>query len=700
MEMIFLQQATGVGGHLPASVVRSISGVTPNALSSQLASELKSEHKSLYDYEATSLDDVYYNDLPKEKRQEVDDGALYVGGHLVESMNPDELMKALHLAQGQEVGAELSKRRPKTPDEARTYAVSREIQEAIRICNELLPDNPELAAMMTPRRSNLSEADLSRLSATSTKFSMSSSESYIDNFNLEDHSAAWVQELIRQVDRMISALSPTFEELKARHEIFMYLRGLVSDTLGVQLFPIGSLISHTFLPDGDMDATAFVPKLSDDSWYVKLNEALCLSAFHGPSSASSSSGVSPHNMSVSNVSFVSSEVKMIRSMINGVSVDISTNQLSSLHHEVLIERVDEFVGKNHLFKRALLLLKAWFQYESPRFTHGGGSLCNSRDGKISTWAMIVMLVWTFNLKGHKIHFPLQGLAHFFRIFSSFDWANSALTVKGPVDFSLNILPLKADDEDEGIPSLFFPESLFDIIEQPDDVSKVASLTKQLSGSSVDGVTPLAAEGMTGDVDVSSSLTDPSPIRNSAESHPEDPVQPAVVYVAGILNIIDPLEEGKNLLESVNSHGYDSIVSAMQEGYRSYQQLCDECSKLLAFGQFSDQTIVEEIEKLTQHFFLNTQAHCLVDRKEVVCDPEHNEFDVFAASSDDLKVSYCNISVVLDLISWFFHFNILQFSVGYGHIALGGKIHQDVLTKLISLILEKVLYACMHRNVCC
>jgi hypothetical protein len=624
MEMIFLQQATGVGGQLPASVVRSISGVSPNALSSRLASELKSEHKSLYDYEATSLDDVYYSDLPKDKRQEEDDGALYVGGHLVESMNPDELVKALHLAQGQEVSPEL-KRRPKTPDEARTYAVSREIQEAIRICNELLPDNPEVAAMMTPRRSNLSDADLSRLSATSTKLSMSSSESFIDNFNLEDHSAAWVQELIQQVDKVISALSPTFEELKERHEIFMYLRGLVSDTLGVQLFPVGSLVSHTFLPDGDMDATAFVPKLSDDSWYVKLNEALCLSAFHGPSSSSSSSGVSPHNLSVSNVSFVSSEGKMIRSMINGVSVDISTNQLSSLHHEELIERVDGFVGRNHLFKRSLLLLKAWFQYESPRFTHGGGSLCNSRDGKVSTWAIVVMLVWTFNLKGHKIHFPLQALAHFFRIFSTFDWANTALTVKGPVDFSLSSLPLKPDDEDEGIPKLFFPSSVFDIIEEPEDFSKIAPLGKQISENCMEPVV-----GVDGN-----SVSESAPTRSSTGSRGEDKAPPK--YAAGILNIIDPLEDRKNLLESVNSYGYDSIVSAMQEGYRSYQVLCDECSRLLAFGQFSDQSVKDEIEKLTTQFLLNTKSHCVADRQQ---ETEHGEddVDVFLPAAADLRVS--------------------------------------------------------------
>ncbi len=119
MEMIFLQQATGVGGHLPPSVVRSISGVSPNALSSQLASELKSEHKSLYDYDATSLDDVYYNDFSRDKRHENENGsALYVGGHLVETMDPDDLVKALHLAQDQEISIDIMKRRPKTPDEA------------------------------------------------------------------------------------------------------------------------------------------------------------------------------------------------------------------------------------------------------------------------------------------------------------------------------------------------------------------------------------------------------------------------------------------------------------------------------------------------------------------------------------------------------------------------------------------------------
>lgn len=51
----------------------------------------------------------------------------------------------------------------------------------------------------------------------------------------------------------------------------------------VQIFPVGSFISNTYLPDGDMDVTGLF--FNDENWFVKINELLCSTAC-APSSSS------------------------------------------------------------------------------------------------------------------------------------------------------------------------------------------------------------------------------------------------------------------------------------------------------------------------------------------------------------------------------------------------------------------------------
>ena len=56
----------------------------------------------------------------------------------------------------------------------------------------------------------------------------------------------------------------------------------------------------------------------------------------------------------------------------------------------------------------------------------------SRDGRLSSWAIIVMVIWLFNMLGSTISHPMQALLHFLKYYGEFDWLRMALTVSGPV----------------------------------------------------------------------------------------------------------------------------------------------------------------------------------------------------------------------------------------------------------------------------
>lgn len=728
MEMLFLQQAAGMAKEqLPSSLIRSISGVQNNShLAAQLQAELTQEERdSLYGARSSAgnavgldLDSEEIDEGRSEKtRRKSESSVTTSGGESVEEgscghsvkddenddedeIQPQDVMKAIHMVQDNTL-VNHGLARATTPDERRVTAVTWELQEALRISQELF-DHSAVASgggastsNTVPTSSAINPSDLvfGPQSATPssnvperrhlaklspTKFTISKAEEVLNLYNSESagkfvqHHGSWVETLFHQMSVLEEALIPNEKSLENRFQVFLYVRDLISRTLGVPLFPIGSTISHTFLKDSDMNCTAFVSAkapLVDDTWYVKVNEALCLSAFQQQSS-SSDSPVGANNIVVSNVSFVNREMKMIRSIINGITVDITMNQYQSLFMETVIERVDDFIGRDHLFKRSFLLIKAWFQYESSKYTYGGGSLTNANtaistttslkyvesNSAISTWSIAIMLIATFHNYGADIYYPFQALGYFFRYTTNFDWMNTALTVFGAVPIS----SLEEHHPIENPSAGFFPADLFKFCTIDDQLqaNKLFYLARQQqqSNSTSENV---ETEGLAGKVnDISLEGTGPSSESNITEGdHIPSPIES--FYNVGILNLIDPLSHVPlepisstgshhntssrrsfvNLFATINNTAAENFLEALHTGYKHYQTLCESCSKVLSFGGFSEETIKKEIYKFTKEYFFNTSnQYALSEDSFFTISSTKLIVDCFHTNKADLNVS--------------------------------------------------------------
>ena len=243
---------------------------------------------------------------------------------------------------------------------------------------------------------------------------------------------------------------------------------------------------------------------------MKINEALCYSSNHTyhhfanpPSSSSSSNNNkrggnynSTDKINVQQVAFVNAEIKLVKSLINGVSIDVSCNQIGALYGQALIERLDELVSQDHLLKRSILLIKQWCQVDAVAFCGAagsaagslGGGLLGAKDGRLSTWSLVIMILHIFRshsavlkvsaniftsstLKTNKqtnkqttiaphVHsstrpnrrpslrqHPLQVLGFFLDCYSKFDWNKCALTVDGPAS-AVDLSPLAIPGDEQ------------------------------------------------------------------------------------------------------------------------------------------------------------------------------------------------------------------------------------------------------------
>ncbi|XP_016667605.2 uncharacterized protein [Gossypium hirsutum] len=92
---------------------------------------------------------------------------------------------------------------------------------------------------------------------------------------------------------------------------------------------------------------------------------------------------------VQDVQYIRAQVKIVKCTVNDILVDISFNQTAGLSALCFLEKVDQLIGKDHLFKRSIVLIKAWCYYES--------RILGAHHGLISTYALETMILYIINV---------------------------------------------------------------------------------------------------------------------------------------------------------------------------------------------------------------------------------------------------------------------------------------------------------------
>ncbi|KAJ6693211.1 hypothetical protein OIU85_004018 [Salix viminalis] len=92
-----------------------------------------------------------------------------------------------------------------------------------------------------------------------------------------------------------------------------------------------------------------------------------------------------------------------------------------------LEQVDQLIGRDHLFKRSVILIKAWCFYES--------RILGAHHGLISAYALQILVLNIINNFHSSLSGPLAVLYKFLDYYSTFDWDNYCVSINGPVPVS-------------------------------------------------------------------------------------------------------------------------------------------------------------------------------------------------------------------------------------------------------------------------
>lgn len=218
------------------------------------------------------------------------------------------------------------------------------------------------------------------------------------------------------IQEIVFTIQPTLMADQKRKDIIEYVQRLIGYCTGCEVFPYGSVPLRTYLPDGDIDLSVFTFATADDGLVSDVYNVL-RGEEHNEAS----------HYNVKDVHCIHAEVKLVKCIVEDIVVDISFNQLGGLGTLCFLEQVDRLTGKDHLFKRSIILIKAWCYYKS--------RILGAHHGLISTYALETLVLYIF----HQFHTSLKGplcvLYTFLDYFSKFDWDNYCVSLKGPVCIS-------------------------------------------------------------------------------------------------------------------------------------------------------------------------------------------------------------------------------------------------------------------------
>ncbi|KAL2486235.1 PAP/OAS1 substrate-binding domain superfamily [Abeliophyllum distichum] len=305
--------------------------------------------------------------------------------------------------------------------------------------------------------------------------------------------------------QVVNCIHPTLNSEKERKEVIDYVRRLFKHGLDCEVFPYGSVPLKTYLPFGDIDLTTLRSPNIQGSLAHDVIDLL-----QGEEQNENA------EYEVKETQFIDAEVKIVKCIVRGMVTDISFNQLGGLHTLCFLEQVDCLVGKNHLFKRSIILVKAWCYYESRTL--------GAHRGLISTYALETLVLYIFHLFNSSLNGPLEVLYRFLECFGQFDWETYCISLQGPVCIS-------------SLPDI--------VVEMPENGPTNLMLSEEFLKNCKELFS--------------------FPSRGGLETKPK-------AFQRKHLNIIDPLKENNNLGRSVNKGNFYRIRSAFKYGAQKLGQV--------------------------------------------------------------------------------------------------------------------------------
>jgi hypothetical protein len=264
---------------------------------------------------------------------------------------------------------------------------------------------------------------------------------------LEDVSIVKMHEEMCDVLKYITPTERQYSYLT--NQIFAFLRGQTRLSCNASLFGMGLSEIGCNLPDDMLQYSVLLSKNHFPTWHTSLCERL-VAVSEGNVDAwldtpdnfnnNNNSNNNSNSLKVSEVKYTSDDTSSsssssavafsVRCTVDDVHhVVIAANKRHDLCWLAFYEEVSSLVGKQALFKRALLLIRAWWQYETATY------LDRAVAHYLPEHVLCLMVCMVFNKYHARLETPSQVLLFFLAEFVQYHGKKHVITLQGIVPYT-------------------------------------------------------------------------------------------------------------------------------------------------------------------------------------------------------------------------------------------------------------------------
>ena len=365
------------------------------------------------------------------------------------------------------------------------------------------------------------------------------------------------------VDFILKRVGPNEESENERNSKFIFIKNIIASSISAKypdyipyIFTYGSFPIKTYLKEADIDITIILEDKNThqillDFSQNNINNTILLLI---KDSFENYNKENKQNI-FSDINIIYADIILLKCQINSMSMDISINNFYGLFKILFMNyifnqinnrfpRTDSNNNNDNLndnkliiFKRTILLIKAWCFYE--------GNLMGSNIGLMASCALEIIIIYMFNLYYKDIRNEVDGFFYFFNLMNSIDLENNIISLFG----------LISDDK--------FRDKLFN--------SENSEKEKDNNLNYILNVPFWYIDNTSNNIDYLINLNDikeflqkiiNSEINININDNKDEKFFKKI-FQSKLFNIIDPLDSQNNLGKSINYHSFSKMKKAFE-----------------------------------------------------------------------------------------------------------------------------------------
>lgn len=297
-----------------------------------------------------------------------------------------------------------------------------------------------------------SSKDETDIQSVQSSFFVSDSDPYLKAYALYE----------REMDEFVRMLQPREAQISFRQEAASIMKNLIQKALKCNAFVISFSELKCFLPDDPIKLTVVLNHAALSTWHKVLYDRLVILSEQQEIRAESNLmqlDQTDVNFKIRDVRLISeADTFKISGLMDNMPFEIVGNGRVDLSMLTFFEEVGALVGNDHLLKRSVLLIRAWWWYES---LADGEKSPREYLPDCAIWLMTTAL---FNVYHRLIVDPVQALYLFLRIYASFDGRKEIVTLYGLKRIPDNspVCIIERDDREYLIPPKLF-EKYYNVV---------------------------------------------------------------------------------------------------------------------------------------------------------------------------------------------------------------------------------------------